>query len=135
MRRLTMLVAGFVLIFSAYVFAADVSSTTPAKVEPSKPVTVKMPKETKVRITGVVKEISDTMIVVERTVKGKTETMGFALDKPVEKIKAGDKVTVSYIKKEDKYIATRVTPVARKVLKKTTPKSSTPPQGAPPPPK
>jgi hypothetical protein len=48
--------------------------------------------------------------------------MEFALDKPVEKIKAGDKVTVSYIKKEGRNIATRVTPVvARKIVKKPTP--------------
>jgi hypothetical protein len=122
MKRLIVFVAGFVFVFSAYIFAADGPSTAPAKTEPSKAVTMKPPKETRVSITGIVKEISDTTIVVERTVKGKTEIMEFALDKPVVKIKAGDKVRVSYIKKEDKYIARRVTPfIAKKIIKKTSP--------------
>ena len=102
MKQLMLFVAGFVLIFSASIFAADGISTTPAKAEPSKTVTIKPPKETRVSITGVVKEFTDTMIMVERTVKGKTEIMEFALDKPIEKIKAGDKVRVSYIKKDGK---------------------------------
>ena len=122
MKRLIVLVACFVFIFSACAFAADGPSTAPAKAEPSKAVTPKPPKETRVSITGVVKEISDTMIVVERTVKGNTETMQFVLDKPVEQINVGDKVRVSYIKKDDKHIAIRVTPVVvKKIIKKTSP--------------
>jgi len=132
MKRLMVLVAGFVFVFCAYIFAAEGPSTTPAKAEPSKKFAVKPPKETRVYIIGVVKDISDTMITVERTVKGKTETMGFTLDKPVEKIKSGDKVRVSYIKREEKYIAIRVTPViAKKIIKKVTPKPA--PSNASPP--
>lgn len=134
MKRLMVLVAGLAFVFGTYIFAAERPSTTPAKAETPKAVTVKPPKETRVSITGVVKEISDTMITVERTVKGKTETMGFVLDKPVEKIKVGDKVRVSYIKKDDKYIAIRVTPViAKKIIKKVAPKPA--PSEAVPPPK
>lgn len=122
MKRLIVLVACFVFIFSACAFAADGTSTTPAKVEPPKAATVKPPKETRVSITGVVKEITDTMIMVERTVKEKTETMQFVLDKPVEQINVGDKVRVSYIKKDDKHIAIKVTPVvAKKIIKKIPP--------------
>jgi ribosomal protein S1 len=127
MKHLILLVAGFVLIFTVSVFAANGISATPAKTEPSKAVTVKPPKETKVSITGVVKEFTDTMIMVERTVKGKTELMEFALDKPVEKIKAGDKVKVSYIKKDGKNMATRVIPtVAKKITKKAPPREIKP---------
>ncbi len=133
MRRLIVFAAGFLFVFCTCIFAAEGPSATPAKAEPSKKFAVKPPKETRVSITGVVQDISDTMITVERTVKGKTETMGFTLDKPVEKIKAGDKVRVSYIKREDKYIAIRVTPViAKKIIKKVAPKpaptNASPPQ-------
>ena len=122
MKRLIMLVACFVFIFSTCAFAADGTSTAPAKAEPPKTVTPKPPRETRIRIVGVVKEISDTMIMVERTVKGNTETMQFVLDKPVEQINAGDKVRVSYIKKDDKLIATRVTPfIAKKIMKNPPP--------------
>ncbi|MBM4271115.1 MAG: hypothetical protein FJ139_03000 [Deltaproteobacteria bacterium] len=122
MKRLMVLIAGSILILSTSIYATDRTSSVPVKKEPPKAVSMRPVKETKVTFTGIVKEISDTMIMVERTVKGKTETMEFALDKPVEKIKAGDKVTVSYIKKEGRNIATRVTPVvARKIVKKPTP--------------
>lgn len=128
MKRLIVLVVGFAFVFSTYIFAANGPSTVPAKTEPSKAVTMKPPKETRVSITGIVKEISDTMILVERTVKGKTEIMEFALDKPAEKIKAGDKVRVSYIKKDGKNVARRVTPfIAKKIIKKTSPIKETKP--------
>jgi hypothetical protein len=66
------------------------------------------------------------MISVERTVRGKTETMEFTLDKPVEKINAGDKVKVNYLKKDGKNLATRVTPVVvRKIIRKTSPLKET----------
>ena len=121
MKRLLVLVASFIFVFSAYMSAAEGPSATSAKSEPPKSVTVKPPKETRVSITGIVKDISDTMLTVERTVKGKTEFMVFILEKPVEKIKVGDKVRVSYIKKGDKHIATRVTPFNVKIIKKATP--------------
>jgi len=122
MKRLILLAVCFVFIFSFRAFAVDGTSTAPAKADPSKAVSVKPPNETRVSITGVVKEITDTMIMVERTLKGTTETMQFVLDKPVEQINVGDKVRVSYIKKGDKYIATRVTPVAAKrIINKASP--------------
>jgi hypothetical protein len=133
MKRLIVLVACFVFIFSACAFAADGTSIAPAKAEPSKAVTPKPPKETRVSISGVVKEISDTMVMVERTVKGNTETMQFVLYKPVEQINAGDKVRVSYIKKDDKLIAIRVSPVvAKKIIKKASPYKEIKPAEAPP---
>jgi hypothetical protein len=117
-----MLVAFFVFIFNVWAFAADGTSAAPAKAEHSKVVAPKPPKETRVSISGVVKEISDTMVMVERTVKGNTETMQFVLYKPVEQINAGDKVRVSYIKKDDKLIAIRVSRVvAKKIIKKVSP--------------
>jgi len=135
MKRLMVLLTGIVFIFGASVFAIDGTSQVPAKADPSKVVTVKPPKETKVSITGVVKGISDTVISVERTVKGKTEIMEFALDKAVEKINVGDKVKVNYIKKDGKNIATRVTPVVvKKIIRKASPSRETRPSPAETPP-
>jgi len=125
MKRVMFFVAVFVLISYSSIFAANGTYAPPAKAETSKAATVKPLKETKLYIAGIVKELTDTMIMVERTVKGKTEIMEFALDKPVEKIKAGDKVRVSYIKKDGKNVATRVTlAVAKKINKKTSPRET-----------
>jgi len=121
MKDLIVFVAIFVFVFSACIFAAERPSATPAKNEAPKAVSMKPHKETRVSITGVVKEISDTVITVERTVKGKTETVGFFLEKPLEQIKVGEKVRVSYVKREDKYVAIRVTPFTVKIIKKVTP--------------
>jgi hypothetical protein len=131
MKRLMLLAAVIVFVFSASVFAIDGTTRTPAKTDPSKTVTVKPPKETKVSITGVVKNISSTALSVERTVRGETEIMEFVLDKPVEKINIGDKVKVNYLKKEGKNIATRVTPVVvRKIGRKVSPLKETKPSPA-----
>jgi hypothetical protein len=46
----------------------------------------------------------------------------FVLDKPTEKIELGDKVKVSYVKKEGENVATMVSPiVTRKVTYKSIP--------------
>jgi hypothetical protein len=65
MKRLIVLVACFVFIFNVWAFAADGTSMAPAKTEPSKAVVPKPPKETRVSISGVVKEISDTMMSLQ----------------------------------------------------------------------
>jgi hypothetical protein len=135
MKRLIVLAAGIVFVFSAAVFAVDGPSPAPAKADSSKAGIVKPPKETKVSITGVVKAISDTTISVERTVRGNTEIMEFALDKAVEKIKVGDKVKVNYLKKDGKNTASRVTPVVvRKIIRKPSPLKETRPSPAETPP-
>ncbi|MEN6319232.1 MAG: hypothetical protein ABFD82_10820 [Syntrophaceae bacterium] len=122
MKHLIALMTFFVFIFNVCAFAADGTSPAPANAEHSKAVAPKPPKETRISINGVVKEISDAMVIVERTVKGNTETMQFVLYKPLEKINAGDKVRISYINKDDKHIAIRVRRIfAKKIIKKTSP--------------
>jgi hypothetical protein len=92
-------------------------------------------KVTRMRAAGVVTEITVTMLKIERKVKDTVETMEFALEKPVAKIKAGDKVKVSYITKDAKNIATRVTedvpPKPVKKLNKAEDKPATPAAAAP----
>jgi hypothetical protein len=137
MRHLMMFIAGLVFAFGAMAFTPDKPTDIPAKTQPVKAASIIAGKETRVSFTGVVKEINDTTIMVERTVKGNVEIMEFALDKPVESIKAGDKVKVSYIKKDGKNIVIKVTPaVTKRIVKKAAPaKEVKPPSGEALPPK
>jgi len=82
--------------------------TTTAKQQPVKP----PPRETRMRATGVVKDMTAETLKIERTVT--SELMEFSLEKALDKIETGDKVTISYIRKEDKNIATRVSKVVQK---------------------
>lgn len=107
--------------FVASAFATEKPIVVPSGTQPAQIAPVKATKETRVSITGVVREISDTAVIVERSVKGNIEAMEFALDKPAEKIKAGDKVKISYVKKEGKNIARKVAAVVvKRIVKKTT---------------
>jgi len=123
MRRFTLVVVGLAFTFCALAFATDKPSVIPSNTQPvKKAAPIKARKETRVSLTGIVKEISDTTVMVERTVKGNVETMEFTLDKPVENIKAGDKVKISYVKKEGKNIAMKVAPVVvKRIIKKAIP--------------
>ena len=90
---------------------------------------------TRMRAAGVVTVISDTTLKIERKVMDKVETMEFAVEKPVAKIKAGDKVKISYETKGDKNVAARVVlDVPEKVIKKVKKtEGKTIPGGTPPP--
>ena len=117
-------VAGVIVILLISIFTAKISSTVPAKVDSSNAPAVRTAKKTRVTVIGIVKGLSDTTILVERTVKGKVELTEFVLDKPTEKIEVGDKVRVSFIKDEGKYIVVNVTLVVdKKIIKKPTPKT------------
>lgn len=135
MRKwLLMLAFGFVLVLITIAFATDSPIKIPTSAKTSKEAGLKPPsKETKVSFTGIVREISDTKIMIERTIKDKMETMEFELDKPSENIKTGDKVRISYIKKEGKNIVTKVTPtIIKKMIKKGAPfKEAKPAQDEP----
>lgn len=113
-----MFIAGLILILSNPVGAIDIIPPVYAQQETLKGESQKQTKETKVSITGIVREISDTTIIVERTLKGKTETTEFILEKPVEKIKVGDKVRVSYVRRGGKNTAIKVIPFTPKTIVK-----------------
>ncbi|MCX5853260.1 MAG: hypothetical protein NTZ24_01520 [Deltaproteobacteria bacterium] len=122
MRRFTLIIVGLAFAFCALAFATDKPSVVPYNTHPAKAAPIKTRKETRVSFTGIVKEITDTTIMVERTVKGSMEAMEFALDKPAANIKVGDKVKVSYVKKEGKNIAMKVAPVVvKRIIKKAIP--------------
>jgi hypothetical protein len=106
MRRLMAIVFGIgILCASAFLYAAtsdkgdkvlSASGAAPAA------------RVTRMRAAGVVTEITDKALKIERKVKDTAETMEFVLDKPLFKIKVGDKVRVSYTTGEDKNVATKV---------------------------
>ena len=122
MKRLITFTVLLVRVFMVTAIAVDESSLILARAEIAEPAAVKETRGTYVSFTGIVKAISDNTLLVERVVRDKTETIEFALDKPVEKIKIGDKVKVSFIKNEGKYIAAHVTLVVnKKIIKKDTP--------------
>ena len=117
MSRLMVVALGIVFFCaSAFLYSYTAKSADKA---PAVTKAVPAVRVTRMRAAGVVTEISDTTLKIERKVKDKAETMEFALEKPVTKIKAGDKVKVSYITKDDKNVAARVSAdVSQKVVKK-----------------
>ena len=141
MKRILVLVIGLAFVLSTVAFAAETVPMAPKKekapaVAPEAAVTgkaaekgaagaakaepvAKAAKKTKMTATGKVMEISDTMLKIERTVKGKMETMEIVLEKAHPKIKVGDKVKVTYMTKDDKNVAVKVvSKAAKKSVKK-----------------
>lgn len=117
MRRLLTMVLSLVLLCATVsIYAAAPDKGVTAAVAPLSALTAKMAK---MRAAGVVTEISDTSLKIERKVKDKVETMEFRLEKPLNRINVGQKVKVSYINSEDKNVATKVTvDIPRKLNKK-----------------
>lgn len=125
-----------IFICTAPSFAVDQpdpysGKSTTVKTVPIKPAPKKTPpRETRMRATGKVIEISPEAIKIERNVKGTVETMDFPLVKPLDKIKVGDEVGVSYITKDNQNIAKRISKVTKK--KVTPPKGTKPAVNVPP---
>lgn len=125
MKRLMVFFVAVSFLFCASAFAVEEPAAGPAKAEPA--AVAPAAKETKMSATGKVMEISDTMLKIERTVKGKVETMEFALEKACPKIKVGDEVKVSYVTKDDKNVALKVAKrPAKKGAKKAAAKEAKP---------
>jgi hypothetical protein len=109
-----------VFICTTASFAVDTpdpyaGKSTTVKTVPIKPAPQKAPpRETRMRATGKVIEISPAALKIERNVKGTVETMDFSLVKPLDKIKVGDEVGVSYIAKDNQNIAKRISKVTKK---------------------
>mgnify|MGYP000843560352 CR=1 FL=1 len=109
---------------------SDPAKTAAVKSLPKKATTPKTPPETRMRATGKVIAITSSSLTIERNVKGAVETMDFILTKPQDKILAGDEVGVSYITKDNRNIAKRITKVAKKKLLPTKSASSPAPSPA-----
>ena len=122
-RCLTIVSVAMAILALSIFVSAEIFSGVIARIDSSRKPnvqTAKAVKETNISFTGIVKENTDTKITVERTVKAERETLEFVLDKAVDKVKEGDKVKVSYIKKEGQYIAKRIVPVFSKSTARET---------------
>lgn len=126
MKRVILSIIGLVFICGASVFAITPTDAPQGKTPVPKASYVKKPvakAETRMRAIGIVKDLTDSMIRIERNVTA--EVMEFNLENPLPKISLGDKVVVSYIEKDGKNIAKKVN---KAVAKK---KSVTPQAGGP----
>jgi hypothetical protein len=104
MKRALVLLVAVIFLFAGSALAADSKA---AKAAPAKAASM--------TASGKILDLSDTMLRLERSGKGKAETMEFGLEKPVSAdIKMGDKVTVHYVSKDGKNMATKVTKAAAK---------------------
>lgn len=92
---------------------------TPASAAEKQPVSVPLPpRVTEMNTAGKVLEISDKVLKIERTLKGKAETMELVLEKPLANIVAGDQLKVSYIEKEGRKVVLRVAPAKKTAVQK-----------------
>lgn len=137
MKRLMVLIACVMLLMGTVAFAAETPAATseqaaPAVGAPSAATTA----PAKMNASGKITELSDTILIIQRVVKGNAELMEFSLEKPI-KFKVGDKVKVSYIEKDGTNIATKVSKVyktakaAKPAPAKQTPAASPTPAPAP----
>ena len=140
MKRFMVLVIGLVFLFCTSAIAAETKKAdvaTPAapaaKAEPAKAekkeVKKVVKKKAEKKTDGKVVEISDKTLKIERTLKGKVETMEFFLEKPFANITVGDKLKVSYIEKNGQNVLLRVAPAQKTAVqksKKETPKTAKP---------
>jgi len=101
--------AGLIILLGAWAFAAEQAArSAPAKAASAGTATAKI---TKMRAPGIILEITDSTLIIERKVKDNVEKMSFTLEKPM-KFKVGDKVRVSYIEADGRMIVTRIVKIA-----------------------
>jgi hypothetical protein len=99
------IVCGFFLL-TVFAFAANKSVPGAIKADTVKTNSV---KAAKMNARGKVVEISDETITIERAVRGNVEKINFELDNPVENVAVNDFVSIAYIEKDGKLMASRVT--------------------------
>ena len=109
MRRFLVIAAGLTLIYFTLSFAAEKPPTAP-------PIPPRVPE---MSTAGKVLEVSDKVLKIERTLKGKAETMEFSLEKPFPDITVGDQIKVSYLEKDGRNILLRVAPAKKTAVQKT----------------
>lgn len=116
MKRLVMWIISLAILFCLSAHAGDQSAAGTSGPEPAKATSIKV---VKMKATGRVIDFTDTLLKIERTIKGRVETVEFALEKPLTKIKVGDKVIVTYVIKDEKNFVTKITKQKPALMKKT----------------
>lgn len=109
MKRVLIAAASVMILCFALVFAAE----KPPAISPSPPRVPEM------STAGKVIAVSNTELKIERTMKGKVETMEFILENPFPVIAVGNQVKVSYREKEGRNILIRVAPAKKTAVEKS----------------
>jgi hypothetical protein len=109
MKRFLVIAAGLTLICFTLAFAAE-------KTPPAPPLSPRVPE---MSTAGKVLEVSDKVLKIERTLKGKAETMEFSLEKPFTDVAVGDQIKVSYLEKDGRNILVRVAPAKKTAVQKS----------------
>ena len=73
---------------------------------------------------GKVIEITAALLKIERTLRGKAETMEFILENPFTNIAVGDQIKVSYREKNGRNVLIRVGPAKMTAVQKTKKEAS-----------
>jgi hypothetical protein len=120
MKRFWSLAAVLILIGFTLALAAETPTSAP-------PLPPRIPE---MSTAGKVLAVSDAILKIERTLKGKAEIMEFIMEKPFPNIAAGDQIKVSYLEKDGRNVLVRVAPAqktaVRKAVKKDLPKEMKP---------
>jgi hypothetical protein len=122
MKRFLTIVAVLILLCCTLVFAAEKATNAPSA----------PPRVPEMSTAGKVVEISDTILRIERTMKGNAETMEFSLEKPFTTIAVGDQIMVSYREKGGRNILIRVAPAKKTAVQKPKKESPKAPKPAEP---
>jgi hypothetical protein len=109
MKRFLIAAAGVMILWFALVFAAEKPSV----------VSSPPPRVPEMSTAGKVIAVTDTELRIERTMKGKVETMEFILENPFPIIAVGNQVKVSYREKEGRNILIRVVPAKKTAVEKS----------------
>jgi hypothetical protein len=112
MKRFLTLAAVFILIGFTLALAAEKPASAP-------PLPTRIPE---MSTAGKVLEVSDAILKIERTLKGKAESMEFILEKPFPNIAAGDQIKVSYLERDGRNVLIRVAPAQKTAIKKAVKK-------------
>jgi len=126
MKRFLTITAILMLLCFTLVFAAEKKPAIPSP----------PPRVPEMSTAGKVLEVSDTVLKIERTLKGEAETMEFFLEKPFTNIVVGNQIKVTYREKGGRNILIRVAPAKMTAVqkpKKDAPKAVKPaePKAAP----
>jgi hypothetical protein len=116
----------FLVIAAALIGIAFTLALAAENPMPNPSVTPRVPE---MSTAGKVLEVSDKVLKMERTLKGKTETMDFSLDKPFTDIAVGDQIKVNYLERDGRNILIRVAPAKKTAVqkpKKTATKTASP---------
>ena len=108
MKRFLIVAAGLMLLWFTLAIAAE-------KTPPTAP---RPPRVPEMNTAGKITEISDKVLKIERTLKGKTEIMSFVMEKPLTNIAVGDQIKVSYLEKDGRNVLIRVAPAKMTAVQK-----------------